>query len=96
MKPRASSREHCRRLAAQIFTQLPEDRAEALTTLRYVRDILRYLGETWPAQAAANANAIQLLPVRKGPEEALGAAVASRNDPPGTANRASPLSEPES
>lgn len=93
MKPRASSREHCRRLAAQIFTQLPEDRAEALLILRYVRDIMRYLGETWPA--AANSNAILPFPAPTSQEESPVAALAVRTDPLSTANPGSPLSGPE-
>lgn len=39
--------EHCKRLAAQIFAQLPEDRSETLLVMAYVQEILLNLGEAW-------------------------------------------------
>ncbi len=38
---------HIKRLACQIYTQLPEDKREALQVLRYVRQIIFCLGEEW-------------------------------------------------
>lgn len=95
MKPRDSKHEHCRRLAAQVFTQLPEDHAEALLTLRYARDILRYLGKGWPTQAPS-VLPTQLFPVRTGLAGAPVVALANQNDRPNRASRALLPSEPES
>lgn len=38
---------HVKRLACQIYTQLPEDKREALQVLKYVRQIIFCLGEDW-------------------------------------------------
>lgn len=38
---------HIKRLACQLYTQLPEDKREALQVLRYVRQIIFCLGEDW-------------------------------------------------
>ncbi len=38
---------HIKRLACQLYTQLPEDKREALQVLRYVRQIIFCLGEEW-------------------------------------------------
>lgn len=38
---------HIKRLACQIYTQLPEDKREALQVLRFVRQIIFCLGEEW-------------------------------------------------
>ena len=40
---------HIKRMACQIYTQLPEDKREALQVLRYVRQIIFCLGEDWEA-----------------------------------------------
>lgn len=40
---------HVKRLACQIYTQLPEDKREALQVLRCVRQIIFCLGEEWEA-----------------------------------------------
>lgn len=40
---------HLKRMACQIYTQLPEDKREALHVLRYVRQIIFCLGEDWDA-----------------------------------------------
>jgi len=42
---------HIKRMACQIYTQLPEDKREALQVLRYVRQIIFCLGEEWEAVA---------------------------------------------
>lgn len=38
---------HLKRVACQLFTQLPEDKREALTVLRYVRQLIFCLGQEW-------------------------------------------------
>lgn len=40
---------HIKRMACQIYTQLPEDKREALQVLQYVRQIIFCLGEDWEA-----------------------------------------------
>lgn len=42
-----SSDGHLKRTACQLFTQLPEDKREALLVLRYVRQLIFCLGEEW-------------------------------------------------
>lgn len=42
---------HIKRMACQIYTQLPEDKREALQVLRYVRQIIFCLGEEWETVA---------------------------------------------
>ena len=42
---------HLKRIACQVFTQLPEDKREALLVLRYVRQIVFCLGEDWETVA---------------------------------------------
>lgn len=38
---------HLKRLACQVYTQLPEDKREALQVLRYIRQLIFCLGEEW-------------------------------------------------
>lgn len=38
---------HIKRMACQLYTQLPEDKREALQVLQYVRQIIFCLGEDW-------------------------------------------------
>lgn len=38
---------HIKRIACQVYTQLPDDKREALLVLRYVRQIVFCLGEDW-------------------------------------------------
>lgn len=38
---------HLKRIACQVYTQLPEGKREALLVLRYVRQIVFCLGEDW-------------------------------------------------
>lgn len=45
----ASTDPHLKRTACLIYTQLPEDKREALLVLRYVRQIIFSLGESWEA-----------------------------------------------
>lgn len=44
---RMQSDPHIKRLACQIYTQLPDDKREALQVLRYVRQVIFCLGEDW-------------------------------------------------
>lgn len=74
---------HLKRLACQLFTQLPDDKEEALRTLRYVRLIVENLDQNWEQMAA---KITQLVPTPKGragwPEECP----AGSRDDPGRAN----------
>lgn len=38
---------HLKRVACQIFTQLPEDKRDAMLVLGYVKQIVFCLGEEW-------------------------------------------------
>lgn len=51
---------HARRLACQIFTQLPESQGDALKVLEYVRQIIFNLGNGWREEAPSDV--IQLYP----------------------------------
>lgn len=84
-----SNKEHCRRLAAQIYAQLPEDRSEALLTIQYVRDIMQNLGGRW-----TQAGVIPLFPQR-GQGVAPAAYQEAPSDPLDTANPALRQSEAE-
>lgn len=55
---------HLKRIACQIYTQLPEDRREALLVLRYVRQIVFCLGEEWEAVSRS-----AILPFGAGPKD---------------------------
>lgn len=45
---------HVKRMACQIYTQLPEDKREALQVLKYVRQIIFCLGEDWEAMSRSS------------------------------------------
>lgn len=47
MDLKVQSDPHLKRLACQIYTQLPEDKREALQVLRYARQLIFCLGEDW-------------------------------------------------
>lgn len=47
MSNAVSDEGHLKRLACQVFTQLPEDKREALAVLRYARQLIFCLGEEW-------------------------------------------------
>lgn len=38
---------HLKRVACQVYTQLPDNKREALLVLRYVRQIVFCLGDEW-------------------------------------------------
>lgn len=46
------SAEYVKRLAAQLVSQLPEDRRDALCALNYAREILLNLGKGWEIPSA--------------------------------------------
>lgn len=47
MNDKADADGHLKRIACQVYTQLPEDKREALLVLRYIRQIIFCLGEEW-------------------------------------------------
>lgn len=47
MSDAADAGGHLKRVACQVYTQLPEDKREALLVLRYIRQIIFCLGEEW-------------------------------------------------
>lgn len=73
---------HLKRMACQIYTQLPEDKREALHVLQYVRQIIFCLGEEWemvsrsapilPFQQDPRGRAARLRAVPEGPSDPLG------------------------
>ncbi|WLR92920.1 hypothetical protein [Shinella zoogloeoides] len=71
---------HIKRMACQIYTQLPEDKREALQVLQYVRQIIFCLGEDWEAVVKTAA----ILPFQhqemKGPAVRLRAVQEGPND----------------
>ncbi len=77
---------HLKRLACQIYTQLPEDKRDALLVMRYVRQILFCLGADWDAAFHKGA----ILPFETGPKGRAEAPTVLRvvpSDRPDTANR---------
>lgn len=77
---------HLKRLACQIYTQLPEDKREALQTLKLVRQLIFSLGEEWET---VNRSA-PILPFQtetKGRGAFPRVVPGGRIDPPDTANQ---------
>lgn len=72
---------HIKRMACQIYTQLPEDKREALQVLQYVRQIIFCLGEDWEAVVKTAA----ILPFQsqeqRGPAARLRAVPEGQSDP---------------
>jgi hypothetical protein len=60
---------HLKRIACQVYTQLPEDKREALLVLRYIRQIIFCLGEEWET-VSRSAPILPFSTERKGPAEA--------------------------
>lgn len=56
---------HLKRTACLLFTQLPEDKREALLVLRYVRQIIFSLGEEWEMVSRT----APILPFSSGPKD---------------------------
>lgn len=78
---------HIKRMACQIYTQLPEDKREALLVLQYVRQIIFCLGEDWDAVLKTAA----ILPFQsqetKGPAAKLRAVEVTQTDRPDKSNQ---------
>jgi hypothetical protein len=78
---------HIKRMACQIYTQLPEDKREALLVLQYVRQIIFCLGEDWDAVLKTAA----ILPFQsqemKGPAAKLRAVEVGLSDRPDKSNQ---------
>lgn len=77
---------HIKRLACQIYTQLPEDKREALLVLRYVRQIIFCLGESWET-VSQSAPILPFSADQKGPATALRALRGGRSEGRDTANQ---------
>lgn len=77
---------HIKRLACQIYTQLPEDKREALQVLQQVRQIIFCLGEEWETVSRS----APILPFQQEPKGRAGfprAVPGGRSDPQDTANQ---------
>lgn len=63
MAGKSSNTEYIKRVAAQIVSQLPEDRRDALCALNYAREILVNLGKSWevPSALAEASGSIRLV-----------------------------------
>lgn len=63
MAGKSSNTEYVKRVAAQIVSQLPEDRRDALCALNYAREILVNLGKSWevPSALAEASGSIRLV-----------------------------------
>lgn len=71
---------HIKRMACQIYTQLPEDKREALQVLQYVRQIIFCLGEDWDT-VVKSASILPFQPQeQKGPAIRLRAALEGQSD----------------
>ncbi len=56
---------HLKRIACQVFTQLPEDKRDALQVLRLVRQLVFCLGEDWEAVTRS----ASILPFERAPKD---------------------------
>lgn len=78
---------HIKRMACQIYTQLPEDKREALLVLQYVRQIIFCLGEDWEAVMKTGA----ILPFQQSDQKGLAGRLRvvpeAPNDPQDKSNR---------
>lgn len=77
---------HIKRMACQIYTQLPEDKREALQVLRYVRQIIFCLGEEWETVARA-APILPFSHERRGQGGSLRSVPGGLNDSPDRSNQ---------
>lgn len=59
---------HLKRVACQLYTQMPEDKREALQVLRYVRQLIFCLGEEWETVARS----APILPFQSDPKGPAG------------------------
>lgn len=76
---------HLKRVACQIYTQLPEDKREALQVLRYIRQLIFCLGEDWET-VAKSAPILPFSHDQKGPATGLRALQGGLSDPRYKAN----------
>lgn len=72
---------HIKRMACQIYAQLPEDKREALQVLRYVRQIIFCLGEEWET-VTRSAPILPFDPDARGQAGLLRVVPASQSDHP--------------
>lgn len=77
---------HLKRLACQIYTQLPEDNREALQVLGFVRQIIFCLGEDWET-VTRSAPILPFSHDQKGRAAFPRAVRAVQNDPPDTTSQ---------
>ncbi|EKF17094.1 hypothetical protein NA2_20028 [Nitratireductor pacificus pht-3B] len=77
---------HIKRVACQIYTQLPDDKREALQVLGYVRQILFCLGEEWET-VARSAPILPFSQDQRGSAGALRAVQGGLSDHPGKSNQ---------
>lgn len=68
---------HLKRLACQVFTQLPEDKRDALQVLRLVRQLVFCLGEDWEAVTRS----ASILPFERGQKDRAAGPRAFRGGP---------------
>ena len=84
-KARTHDSAHLKRLACQVYTQLPEDSEEAVRVLDLVREIIFDLGAA-PITAERTTPILPFSPGLKGLVEFPKAAMANQNDRPDRAN----------
>lgn len=60
-----------KRIACQIFTQLPDDRAEAVSVLRYARLIVDNLEGNWDAMVASQTTPAKITPLRAAAQQMI-------------------------
>jgi len=77
---------HLKRLACQLYTQLPEDKREALQVLGFVRQIIFCLGEEWET-VTRSAPILPFATDQIGPAGSLKVVPGGRSDSPDKANR---------
>jgi hypothetical protein len=77
---------HLKRIACQVYTQLPDDKREALLVLRYVRQIVFCLGEDWET-VSRSAPILPFASDPKGRAEGPTSLRVVRSDRPDTANQ---------
>ncbi|MNE57706.1 hypothetical protein D3C80_1526900 [compost metagenome] len=73
---------HIKRMACQIYTQLPEDKREALQVLSYVRQIIFCLGEDWETVVKSASILTFQQPEPKGQATRLRAVTEGQSDHP--------------
>lgn len=77
---------HIKRIACLVYTQLPEDKREALQVIRYVRQLIFCLGEEWET-VSSSAPILPFSTDRKDQEAKPGALRVVQNDHRDTASR---------